>query len=236
MKLQAAFKTLIAVAATTAMAGTTNQVQSMVEDPVVKGREVSYAIGVDIARHFRRLGIEVDEKEVIQGFKDGVSGDRLRMPEAEARKLVVLIQNEAMQRGSAQRRSPAMLNQYEADEFFKRNAKHSGVVSLPSGLQYKVIQPGKGNKPGTASSVVCNFRVTYLDGGEFAASKTGEPIHFKVADAAVKAWAEALPLMSKGAKWRLFVPSELAYGKAGLGKEIGPNMALIYDLELLDIQ
>jgi hypothetical protein len=88
MKLQAAFKTLIAVAATTAMAGTTNQVQSMVEDPVVKGREVSYAIGVDIARHFRRLGIEVDEKEVIQGFKDGVSGDRLRMPEAEARKLV----------------------------------------------------------------------------------------------------------------------------------------------------
>ncbi len=220
----------------TALGGPTNQVPTANEMTAAKGREVSYAIGVDIARHFRRLGIEVDEKEVIQGFKDGVSGDRLRMAEAEARKLVVLIQNEAMQRGAAQRRSPAMLNQYEADEFFKRNAAHAGVVTLPNGLQYKVLQPGKGPKPTASSSVSCNYRVTYLDGGEFAASKTGEPIHFKVGEAQIKAWAEALPLMAMGAKWRLFVPSELAYGKQGLGKEIGPNMALIYDLELVDIQ
>jgi FKBP-type peptidyl-prolyl cis-trans isomerase FklB len=214
----------------------TNQVPASAVLPEVKGREVSYAIGVDIARHFRKLGIEVDEKEVIQGFKDGVSGDRLRMPEDQMRKLVLLIQNEALQRGSAQRRNPAMINQYDADLFFKMNEKHPGVVSLTNGLQYKVLQAGKGPKPHAGSPVVCQYRVTYIDGAEFAASKPGEPIHFKVSEAPVKGWAEALPLMAKGSKWRLFVPSELAYGKAGLGKEIGPNMALIYDLELIDIQ
>ena len=201
-----------------------------------RSADVSYAIGVDIARHFRRLGIEVDEEQVRRGFADGLSGDRLRMPESESRRIVVTIQNEAMQRGANIRRNPASLNRYEADTFLGLNQKRPGVVTLPSGLQYRVLTQGTGPKPVSTAHVVCHYRYTYLDGSEFSASEPSKPVHFVASEATIKAWSEALPLMPKGAKWRLFIPSDLAYGKVGLGKEIGPDMGLICDLELVEIE
>jgi FKBP-type peptidyl-prolyl cis-trans isomerase FklB len=195
---------------------------------------VSYGIGVDIARHFRRLGIDVDEEEVRRGFADGLSGDRLRIPESEVRRIIIQTQTEGMRRNGARRQSPAALNKFEAESFLERNAARPGVVTLPGGLQYRILKPGAGPTPNTNQTTVVHFRITRMDGAEFMASDPAKPIHVKPAEAQPKAWAEALPRMPKGARWRLFVPPSLGYGAAGLGKEIGPEMGLIYDLELVD--
>lgn len=215
----------------------TNQVvrtSPLVEDPVVRDNDISYAIGVDIARHFRSMGINVIEEEVRRGFSDGLSGDRLRMPEKEVKALVIRTQNDNLRRSSAARRNPAGLNQYDADRFLEVNKNRKGVVSLPSGLQYSVLKKGKGSAVGKEAPVFVSYRMTYLDGTEFFASDPNKPITVKAGSAPLKAWAEALPMMEKGAKWRLFVPPDLAYGPAGFGKEIGPNLGLIYDLEILE--
>ena len=215
----------------------TNQVvlsSPLVEDPVVRDTAISYAIGVDIARHFRGMGINVIEEEVHRGLSDGLSGDRLKIPEKEVKALVIRVQNDNLRRSSAARRNPAGLNQYDADRFLEMNKKRKGVVSLPSGLQYSVLKKGKGSAVGKDAAVFVSYRMTYLDGTEFSASDPTKPVSVQAGAAPLKAWAEALPLMEKGAKWRLFVPPDLAYGTAGFGKEIGPNLGLIYDIEILE--
>lgn len=216
------------------LAAETNAVGTAAISSAPSAKDISYGIGVDIARHFRRLGIDVDEEEVRRGFADGMSGDRLRIPEAEVRRIIIQTQTEGMRRNGVRRQSPAALNRFEAESFLERNAARPGVVTLPSGLQYRILKPGSGPSPSTNQTAVLHFRTTRMDGAEFMASDPAKPVHVKVSEAQPKAWAEALPRMSKGARWRLFVPPSLAYGATGLGKEIGPEMGLIYDLELLD--
>lgn len=206
----------------------------LVEDPVMRDNDISYAIGVDVARHFRSMGINVVESEVRRGFSDGIAGDRLRMSEKEARALVIRIQNDNIRRTSAARRNPSLLNQFDADRFLEANKTRAGVVSLPSGLQYTVLKKGKGSPVGPSSDVLVHFRITYLDGTEFSSSDPKKPVAVRAGEAPLKAWAQALPLMERGAKWRLFVPPNLAYGAGGFGKEIGPNLGLIYDIELTE--
>ena len=132
-----------------------------------------------------------------------------------------------------EKRAEANLEQSQA--FLAENAKKEGVVTLPSGLQYKVLKAGTGMSPGKGDSVAVHYQGTLVNGAEFASSNQhGKPSIFQVSRV-IKGWREALLLMKQGAKWELYIPPELAYGKRGNGKAIPPNSALIYDVELVSI-
>jgi len=129
-----------------------------------------------------------------------------------------------------------MSNKKEGEDFLAANKSKEGVVTLPSGLQYKVLKEGTGPKPSPADSVVCNYRGTLINGTEFDSSyKRGQPATFPV-NGVIKGWTEALQLMPVGSKWQLFIPPDLAYGQRGAGADIGPNATLIFEVELLSIQ
>jgi FKBP-type peptidyl-prolyl cis-trans isomerase FklB len=130
----------------------------------------------------------------------------------------------------------AQANKKEGDAFLAANKTKEGVVTLPSGLQYKILQQGTGPKPTLNDTVVCNYRGTLIDGKEFDSSyKRGQPETFPV-NKIIKGWMEALPLMPVGSKWQLFVPPDLAYGERSAGPDIGPNSTLIFEVELLSIK
>ena len=127
-------------------------------------------------------------------------------------------------------------NKKEGEAFLAANKGKDGVVTLPSGLQYKILTAGTGPKPTASDSVVCNYRGTLINGTEFDSSyKRGQPATFPVTGV-IKGWTEALQLMPVGSKWQLFIPSDLAYGERGAGADIGPNSTLIFEVELLSIE
>ncbi len=127
-------------------------------------------------------------------------------------------------------------NKKEGEAFLAANKSKEGVVTLPSGLQYKILQQGTGPKPTASDSVVCNYRGTLLNGTEFDSSyKRGQPATLGVGQV-IPGWTEALQLMPVGSKWQLFIPSNLAYGARGAGSDIGPNSTLTFEVELLSIQ
>jgi FKBP-type peptidyl-prolyl cis-trans isomerase FklB len=127
-------------------------------------------------------------------------------------------------------------NKAEGEAFLAANKSKEGIVTLPSGLQYKILTEGKGPKPTAADTVVCNYRGTLINGTEFDSSyKRGEPATFPVGGV-IKGWTEALQLMPVGSKWQLFIPSGMAYGERGAGADIGPNATLIFEVELISIQ
>ena len=129
-----------------------------------------------------------------------------------------------------------LANKKEGEEFLAANKSKEGVVTLPSGLQYKVLKEGTGPKPSATDSVACNYRGTLINGTEFDSSyKRGQPATFAV-NGVIKGWTEALQLMPVGSKWQLFIPADLAYGERGAGADIGPNSTLIFEVELLSIQ
>ena len=146
------------------------------------------------------------------------------------------VQNEMRKKQQAEMQAAGEANKKEGDAFLAANKAKDGVVTLPSGLQYKILTQGTGPKPTATDSVVCNYRGTLINGTEFDSSyKRGEPATFPVSGV-IKGWTEALQLMPVGSKWQLFVPSDLAYGERSPGPEIGPDSTLIFEVELLSIQ
>jgi FKBP-type peptidyl-prolyl cis-trans isomerase FklB len=149
---------------------------------------------------------------------------------------MMAFQKEMQTKSAEQNKKLAEQNKKEGDAFLAENKKKEGVKTTPSGLQYKVVRQGTGKMPKSTSTVVVNYRGTLLDGREFdSTSKRGEPFTTAV-NGVVKGWQEALPLMKEGAKYQIFVPSQLAYGERGAGREIGPNAVLIFEIELLSIK
>jgi FKBP-type peptidyl-prolyl cis-trans isomerase len=145
------------------------------------------------------------------------------------------LQNEVRQKQEAKRLAETESNKKDGAAFLAANATKEGVVTLPSGLQYKILVAGTGPKPSATDSVVCNYRGTLLDNTEFDSSyKRGQPATFNVG-AVIKGWSEALQLMPVGSKWQLFIPPDLAYGERGKNP-IGPNATLIFEVELVSIQ
>jgi FKBP-type peptidyl-prolyl cis-trans isomerase len=128
------------------------------------------------------------------------------------------------------------VNKKEGEAFLAANKSKPGVVTLPSGLQYKILTAGTGPKPTATDSVNCNYRGTLIDGKEFDSSyKRGKPVTFPVTGV-IKGWTEALQLMPVGSKWQLFIPSDLAYGDRGAGADIGPGATLVFEVELISIE
>jgi FKBP-type peptidyl-prolyl cis-trans isomerase len=199
--------------------------------------KVNYGLGVGVARNFKRQGIEVDADVVIKGLRDALSGQKLLMTDEELQKTMTAFQVEMRQKQAAAMKLAAEKNKKEGDAFLAENKTKEGVVTLPSGLQYKILKAGTGKRPTDADTVECNYRGTLIDGSEFDSSyKRNQPATFKIAGGSIPGWSEALKLMPVGSKWQLFIPPQLAYGERGAGDAIGPNATLIVEVELLAIR
>lgn len=198
--------------------------------------KVSYGIGVDVARNFTRLGIDFDLDILVKGLRDVLSGEKLLMSETDLRATMNDYQSELKGRMLQAMQVAAVDNKRKGDAFLEENKKKEGVVTLPSGLQYKILKAGEGTKPTDADMVECHYRGTLIDGTEFDSSDwSGKPATFKVTGI-IPGWTEALKLMPVGSKWQIFIPSQLAYGERGASRDVGPNATLIFELELLAIK
>jgi FKBP-type peptidyl-prolyl cis-trans isomerase FklB len=198
--------------------------------------KLSYALGMNFGENLHKQSVAVDTSIVVRGMKDGLAGGKTLMTEEEARTAITDLMAGLRKQHEEQMQKAGEGNKKEGDTFLAANKSKPGVVALPSGLQYKILQAGTGPKPVATDSVVCNYRGTLIDGKEFDSSyKRGQPATFPVGGV-IKGWTEALQLMPVGSKWQLFIPSELAYGPRGAGADIGPNATLIFEVELLSIQ
>jgi FKBP-type peptidyl-prolyl cis-trans isomerase FklB len=198
--------------------------------------KVSYAIGMNVGANLHKQSVEVEPAVLLQGLKDGIAGNQPLLTEEEARAVLMQLQEETRQKQAAKAQQVGEANKTEGEAFLAANKTKPGVVTLPSGLQYKILKEGTGPKPAASDSVVCNYRGTLINGAEFDSSyKRGQPATFPVSGV-IKGWTEALQLMPVGSKWQLFIPSQLAYGERGAGPDIGPNATLIFEIELLSIQ
>jgi FKBP-type peptidyl-prolyl cis-trans isomerase len=196
----------------------------------------SYALGMNLGANLRRQSVEVDPNILSRGFKDALAGSKTLLTEDEARAVLTAMQNDMRKKVQEKMQQAGETNKKEGDAFLAANKTKDGVVTLPSGLQYKILTPGTGQKPTANDTVVCNYRGTLIDGKEFDSSyKRGQPATFPVSGV-IKGWTEALQLMPVGSKWQLFIPSDLAYAGRGAGADIGPNATLVFDVELLSIQ
>jgi FKBP-type peptidyl-prolyl cis-trans isomerase len=200
----------------------------------------SYALGMNIGTGYsqglKKQSVEVDWNLLAQGLKDAAAGSKTRLTQEEAQAVLNEVQTEIKKQQQEKTQQAAAANKTEGEAFLAANKSKDGVVTLPSGLQYKILTAGTGPKPTASDSVKCNYRGTLINGTEFDSSyKRGQPATFAVGQV-IKAWTEALQLMPMGSKWQLFVPSSLAYGERGAGAEIGPNATLIFEVELLSIE
>ncbi len=198
--------------------------------------KTGYSLGADIGRMLKQQGLEVDAKAFARGFADAMAGGPLALGEEEMRQVLQAFQQQAMAQQQVRRHQEAAANRKAADAFLAENRSKPGVVVLPSGLQYKVLVAGNGPRPKESDTVKVHYRGTLVDGTEFDSSyRRGEPITFPV-NGVIKGWSQALQLMPVGSKWQLVIPPELAYGEQGAGRVIGPNQALVFEVELLGIE
>ena len=197
--------------------------------------KVSYAIGMAMATNLKRQSLELDEAALEKGLRESLSGTPL-LTQEQAQTILNAYQAEMRVKQQEKARLAAETNKHDGEAFLKANQSKEGVVVLPSGLQYKVLAAGTGPKPAASDTVICNYRGTLLDGTEFDSSaKHGGPATFPVSGV-IHGWTEALQLMPVGSKWQLFIPADLAYGERGAGGAIGPNSALIFEVELVSIK
>lgn len=198
---------------------------------------ISYSYGVDMGNKLKNMPANVDLALFIAGVKDAFSGSKLLMTEQEIRETLMGLQREMTATAEGQKTALAEKNKKEMETFLAENKKKEGVVTLPSGLQYKVLKEGTGKTPKDTDWVRVNFRGTLIDGTVFEDTHKnfGQPVAFAV-KGMFPGWAEALKLMKEGAKWQLFIPSDLAFGERGSGTLIGPNASLIIEVELISVQ
>ncbi|MBE6296980.1 MAG: FKBP-type peptidyl-prolyl cis-trans isomerase [Bacteroidales bacterium] len=189
----------------------------------------SYGLGMGIGQNLLSMGVEgMNIEDFVKGVSDILAGNKPALSHAEAQQVVT------------EHFKKLAEAEYEAvkkagEEFLAANAKKEGVVVLPSGLQYEVITEGTGKKPGATDKVECHYEGTLIDGTVFDSSiKRGETATFGV-NQVIKGWVEALQLMQEGAKWRLFIPYNLAYGERGAGEMIPPYSTLVFEVELIKV-
>ncbi len=198
--------------------------------------KASYSIGVNIGSGMKSSSLDVNTEALVAGLQDGISGAKPQMSDKEREETLMAFEQDLMKKETERLKQIAEKNKKEGTDFLASNKAKDGVKTLPSGLQYKVIAEGNGPQPKPTDQITVNYRGTLLDGTEFDSSyKRGQPATLPV-NGVIKAWSEALPLMKTGAKWQLFVPADLAYGEQGAGRAIGPNSALIFEVELVGIK
>jgi FKBP-type peptidyl-prolyl cis-trans isomerase FklB len=198
--------------------------------------KLSYAMGMDLGSQLKSRSVEIDPAIFAQALKDALSGGKTLLTDAEAKAVITELQKAMLVRQAAEAKVVGDKNKAEGDAFLAANKAKEGFVTLPSGIQYKVLTAGAGKKPTIDDTVVCQYRGTLIDGKEFDSSyKRGQPATFAV-KGVIKGWTEVLQLMPVGSKWQVFIPPALAYGERGAGAEIGPHATLIFEIELIAIK
>ena len=199
--------------------------------------KASYAIGMNIGKNLKKDSVEVDPAVLYRALRDAYAGNKLLLTDDQAKAALMALQTEVRAKEEAKTKAAAVENKKTGDAFLAANKTKEGVVTLPSGLEYKIIKEGTGPKPTAEDTVLCNYRGTLVDNTEFDSSyKRGEPLKIPVGGV-IKGWTEAIQLMPVGSKWQLFIPSDLAYGERGApGSPIGPNSALVFEVELISIE
>jgi FKBP-type peptidyl-prolyl cis-trans isomerase FklB len=200
--------------------------------------KASYAIGMNIGKSMHRDGVDIDSSILLRGLKDGMSGAKPLITDDEAKAALTALQADLRKRQEEKLQVEIETNKKAGEAFLAENKTKDGVVTLPSGLQYKILTEGTGPKPAATDTVVCNYKGALLDNTEFDSSyKRGQPATFPVSNV-INGWKEALQLMPVGSKWQLVVPSDLAYGARGgpQGSGIGPNATLVFEVELISIK
>ena len=198
--------------------------------------KLSYAMGMDLGQQLKTQSVEIDPAVFGRGLADALSGGKTLLTTEEAKAAITELQKAMIVRRAEAVRLSGEKNKTEGEAFLAANAAKEGVVTLPSGLQYKVVTTGTGRKPTLEDTVVCQYRLSLVDGKEVDSSgKRGQPFTIPV-KGAIKGWTEVLQLMPVGSKWEVFVPPSLAYGERGAGADIGPNATLVFEVELLTIK
>jgi len=194
-------------------------------------QKVSYVLGFQAGAQMKQQNMNVDFETLTKAIKDGLDGKEPRLSGEQA--AAVMQKFQAEQR--AQQAKTGDDNAKAGADFLAENKKKSGVITLDNGLQYKIIKEGMGKTPKATDSVSVHYRGTLISGKEFDSSYSrGEPTSFPV-NRVIPGWTQILQLMKEGAKWQVYIPSDLAYGERGAGGDIGPNSTLIFDIELLKI-
>ena len=198
--------------------------------------KLSYAMGMDLAGQLKANSVDIEPTWFAKGMQDALSGGKTLLTGADAKTVIAELQKAIFAKRLAETKVVGDKNKAEGEKFLAANKAKEGVVTLPSGLQYKVLTTGTGPKPTLEQMVVCNYRGTLIDGKEFDSSfKRGQPASFPV-KGVIKGWTEVLQLMPVGSKWQVFVPASLGYGERGAGADIGPNATLIFEIELVAIK
>ncbi|MEJ8802013.1 FKBP-type peptidyl-prolyl cis-trans isomerase [Pontibacter sp. H249] len=194
--------------------------------------KISYIIGRDMAANLKKQGIEVEADAFMKGFKEVQQGTPSSLSQSDVQQAMTALQQEMAEKQNA----AGGENKKAGEDFLAENKNKEGVKTLSSGLQYMVLKEGTGKSPSASDTVTTHYHGTLIDGTTFDSSyERGQPATFPV-NGVIAGWTEALQLMKEGAKWRLFIPSGLAYGAQGAGDVIGPNSTLIFDVELLSVK
>jgi FKBP-type peptidyl-prolyl cis-trans isomerase FklB len=197
--------------------------------------KISYSVGYQIGGDFKRQGVDLKSDLVVQGMRDAVQGTKPLLTPEEMNKTLVELKRKVTAAQQEERKMAAEKSRADGEAFLAENAKKEGVVTLPSGLQYKILKEGTGASPQAIDNVTVHYRGTLIDGTEFDSShKRNQPATFRVSGV-IPGWTEALQMMKPGAKWQLFIPAKLAYGERGTGSAIPPNSTLIFEVELLKV-
>ncbi len=198
--------------------------------------KISYIIGTDIGKNLKKQSIDVNPELLFKGIKDAFAGDTFLLTDQEIQEVMGAFQQEMIAKQSEKKGMIAAANKKEGEAFLDTNKKKDSVITLPSGLQYKVVVEGSGKTPTVNDTVTTHYRGMLIDGTEFDNSyKRGEPTTFPV-NGVIAGWTEALQHMKAGSKWKLYIPSNLAYGDRGAGQLIGPGATLIFDIELISVK
>ena len=197
---------------------------------------LSYAMGMDLGKQLQTRSVEVDPAVFGRGLADALAGGKTLLTEEEAKAVITELQKAMMVKMAAAAKAAAEKNKAEGEAFLAANKAKEGVVTLPSGLQYKILTTGAGRKPSLEDTVVCQYRLSLVDGKEIDSSyERGQPFTIPV-KSAIKGWTEVLQLMPVGSKWEVFVPPSLGYGERGAGADIGPHATLVFEIELVAIK
>lgn len=200
--------------------------------PTTDKEKFSYALGFQVGQGFKRDNLDIDTQIMAQAIEEVLSGKDPQLTSDEMRAAMETAQQQLL----AKRTEKAEKAKSAGEAFLAANKKKSGVKTLDSGLQYKVLKSGKGKQPISTSTIIAHYKGTLIDGSEFDSSYArGEPATFGV-NQVIKGWQEVIPLMHEGDKWQVVIPAELAYGERGSGASIGPNETLVFEIELLEVK
>ena len=198
--------------------------------------KLSYSIGADLGKNFKTQGIDINPEALAKGMQDGMSGTQLILTEQQMKDVLNKFQKDLMAKRSSEFNKKSEENKTKGEAFLAANKAKPGIVTLPSGLQYKIVEAGTGSKPGKSDTVTVEYTGTLIDGTVFdSTEKTGKPASFQVSQV-IPGWTEALQLMPAGSTWEVFVPASLAYGSRSVGGPIGPNETLVFKIHLISVK